>query len=164
MLRGIYESDDGKKKTMRTRKRGKRGNSEGSIYPMKDGRWRAAVSTGKDASGKPQRKVFTAGTRHEVAEALKTALSDQQRGININPGKQTVGEFLSSWSNDVVKPSVRPKTHRTYSDFVKNHLAPVSGSGIGSFQLAKLRPQDIRAFLNEKLTAPQPSRRKSKTN
>ena len=37
----------------------KRGNAEGSIYHMQDGRWRAAVTTGKDADGKPKRKVFT---------------------------------------------------------------------------------------------------------
>jgi hypothetical protein len=67
----------------------KRGNSEGSIYKMQDGRWRAAVTTGKDANGKPKRKTFTAATRHEVAEQMTDALRDQQRGININPGKQT---------------------------------------------------------------------------
>jgi hypothetical protein len=53
----------------------KRGNSEGSIYQMKDGRWRAAVSIGKDGNGRPKRKVFTASTRHEVADELKTALA-----------------------------------------------------------------------------------------
>ena len=65
--------------------RRKRGNSEGSIYKMQDGRWRAAVTTGKDAAGKPKRKVFTAATRHEVAEQLTAALRDRQRGINIDP-------------------------------------------------------------------------------
>jgi hypothetical protein len=35
----------------------KRGNSEGSIYKMQDGRWRAAVTTSKDANGKPKRKA-----------------------------------------------------------------------------------------------------------
>lgn len=37
---------------------------------MQDGRWRAAVTTGKDAAGKPKRRVFTAATPHEVAEEL----------------------------------------------------------------------------------------------
>src|SRR6516165_9322143 len=41
----------------------KRGNSEGSIYRMKDGRWRAAVMIGKKPDGKPIRKIFTAHTR-----------------------------------------------------------------------------------------------------
>jgi len=50
--------------------KGKRGNPEGSIYKMQDGCWRAAVTTGKDVTGKPKRKVFTASIRHEVAEEL----------------------------------------------------------------------------------------------
>jgi integrase len=134
----------------------KRGNAEGSVYKMQDGRWRAAVSAGKGADGRPKRKVFTAATRHEVADEMTKALRDQQRGININPEKQTVGQFLQNWLKDVVRPSVRPKTYRTYSDFVKLHLAP----GLGSIQLAKLSPQHVRAFLNEKLATPQPSRKK----
>src|ERR1035437_8617091 len=97
----------------------KRGNSEGSIYHMTDGRWRAAVSAGKASNGNPKRKTFTAATRHEVADEMTKALRDQQRGINIAPGKQTVGQFLQNWLKDVVRPSVRPKTYRTYSDFVK---------------------------------------------
>jgi hypothetical protein len=40
----------------------KRGNNEGSIYHMKDGRWRAAINTGRDSEGKPMRKIFTAAT------------------------------------------------------------------------------------------------------
>src|ERR1039458_5348147 len=140
----------------RKERKRKRGNSEGSIYHMKDGRWRAAVTTGKDTNGKPKRKVFTASTRHEVADEMTKALRDQQQGVNINPGKLTVGQFLSSWLLDVVKPSVRPKTHRTYADFVKLHLAPA----LGSIQLAKLTPQHVRTFLNEKLATPQTSRKK----
>jgi integrase len=61
-----------------------------------------------------------------------------------------------AWLKDVVKPGVRPKTHRTYADFVKLHLAPA----LGSIQLAKLTPQHVRTFLNEKLATPQTSRKK----
>jgi integrase len=129
---------------------------------MKDGRWRAAVMVGwkigPDGKRIPERRVFTAATRHEVAEELTAALRDRDRGINIKPGKQTVGEFLRLWLKDVVKPSVKPKTYRTYSDFVKLHLGP----GLGSIQLASLSPQHVRAFQNDKLTTPQPSRRKVK--
>jgi hypothetical protein len=134
----------------------KRGNAEGSIYKMQDGRWRAAVSVAAGADGKPRRKVFTAATRHEAAAQMTAALRDWQRGINIKPGKESVGQFLTAWLKDVVKPSVRPKTHRTYADFVKLHLAP----GLGSVPLAKLSPLHVRAFLNDKLTTPQPSRKK----
>jgi integrase len=114
---------------------------------MKDGRWRAAVTTGRGANGKPKRKVFTAATRHEVADELTKALRDQQRGIPIVSEKQTVARFLAHWLEQVVKSRVRPKTHRTYSDLVKNHITPA----IGEVPLGKLSPPKIREFLNSKL-------------
>jgi hypothetical protein len=39
----------------------RRGNSEGSIYHMQDGRWRGAVSIGKDANGKPINEIIDEG-------------------------------------------------------------------------------------------------------
>lgn len=116
----------------------KRGNSEASIYKMSDGRWRAAVSAGKDATGKPKRKVFTAATRHEVADELKKAVRDQQRGININPEKQTVGEFLSRWI-ETVKRDVSPATYVSYEATVRLHLTPA----LGKIALAKLGAHHI---------------------
>src|SRR5690349_14308711 len=129
--------------------RRKRGNAEGSIYHMKDGRWRAAVTIGRKPDGKLLRKVFTATTRHAVQDALTDALKDIKLGIPITNEKQTVGTFLAHWLDQIVKPTVRPKTHRTYSDLVKGHLTP----GLGAVQLGKLSPQKIREFLNEQLAA-----------
>lgn len=125
----------------------KRGNNEGSIYRMKDGRWRAAVTAGKRADGKPLRKIFTAATRHEVSDELTDALKDLKMGIPIVSDKQTVAKFLEHWLEQVVKPRVRPKTLRTYSDLVKKHITP----GLGNELLGKLSPQKIREFLNLKL-------------
>jgi len=140
----------------RPEKKRRRGNSEGTVYRMKDGRWRAAVTVGKYANGNPRRTVFTAATRHEVADQLKDALRDQRRGIPIVSEKQTVARFLAHWLEQVVKSTVRPKTFRTYSDLVKNHLAPGLGDippGLGDIPLGKLSPQKVREFLNAKLAA-----------
>jgi len=134
---------------MSKRKQHKRGNSEGSIYLMKDGRWRAAISTGKSADGKPKRTVFTAATRHEVKDELTKALRDQQLGIPIVSEKQTVAKFLDHWLEQVVRPKARPKTLRTYSDLVKHHIAP----GLGEIPLGKLSPQSVRELLNARLAA-----------
>jgi integrase len=152
----------------------KRGNAEGSIYKMADGRWRGAITTGwklnADGNKIPKRKTVTKATRHEVADEVKKLLRDQQQGITIDPQKSTVGDFLKSWLKDVVKPSVRPKTLRTYGDFIKLHLAPQSQDGVwisepflGSLQLSRLGPQHVRALLNERLTTLQPSRRTVKS-
>ena len=45
-----------------------------------------------------------------------------------------------------------------YDDLVRLHIAPV----LGKKPLAKLTPAHVRAFLNDKLTTPQPSRKKPK--
>src|SRR5260370_39877474 len=92
----------------------KRGNSEGSIYKMKDGRWRAALTIGRDDSGNPKRKVFTARTRHEVQTQLATGLRELQLGLLAPPSKQSVGQFLTWWLSEVVRSSARPKTMKFY--------------------------------------------------
>jgi hypothetical protein len=61
-------------------------------------------------NGKRWRKVYEAATRSEVQDKLAKGIHNQQRGINIPPERQTVGQFLDSWLVDVVKPAVKPKT------------------------------------------------------
>lgn len=131
----------------------KRGNSEGSIYHMSDGRWRAAVMIGwklaPDGKRIPLRKTFTAATRHEVSDLLTDALKNRKDGIPLVNEKQNVSKFLTHWLEQVAKPRVRPKTYRTYSDLVKLHIAPA----IGDIPVGKLSPQNVREFLNAKLAA-----------
>lgn len=71
----------------------KRGQGEGSIYKMSDGRWRAAVMVGwkigPEGKRIPDRRVFTAATRHAVAEELTKALRERDRGVPIKLEKQT---------------------------------------------------------------------------
>jgi integrase len=124
----------------------KRGNAEGSIYRMKDGRWRAAVTGGKGADGKLKRKVFTAATRHEVADALTRALRDQQQRVNIAPDRVTVQAHMQRWLTDMVKPSCSFKTYTTYRDLAEDHIIPVFGPRL----LAKVTTPEIQRFLNEK--------------
>ena len=92
----------------------KRGNSEGSIYRMQDGRWRAAVMIGwkvaPDGKRTQERRVFTGATRHEVANQLTDALKDLKLGLLVAPRKQTLGQFLTWWLDEVVKSATRPKT------------------------------------------------------
>jgi integrase len=130
----------------------KRGNSEGSIYKMSDGRWRAAVTTGwtLNPAGKkiPKRLVITKPTRHEVADEMKKALRDQQRGININPEKQTVAQFLQSWLK-TIKSDVAPSTFVSYENTVRLHLIPA----IGDVYLAKLGVPHVQRLKEEAITA-----------
>lgn len=147
----------------------KRGNGEGSIYQMADGRWRGAVSVGwkNNEQGETiwKRKVVTARTRYDVQESMKQILRDQQRGLPISVDRQTVGQFLNEWLEDTARTSVRPKTYRSYEQMLRNHLVKGipqaewkkkgldSVAGLGSVQLSKLTLQVVQKFLNAKLAA-----------
>ena len=67
---------------------------------MKDGRVRAAISIGwkRTENGKVvwHRRVFTGKTRRAVSEQMTCELRDQQRGINIDPTRLTVGEIFGN--------------------------------------------------------------------
>jgi integrase len=126
----------------------RRRKGEGSIYQRaSDGLWVGAITVGIDEQGKPRRKPVYGKTPQEVQAKMIPVLHDRQRGIPIQTKRLNVETFLQNWLTDAVEPSVRPKTLRTYSDLVKNHLAP----GLGRKQLAKLSPQDVQKFLRDKL-------------
>lgn len=126
----------------------KRGQNEGSIYKRKDGRWAGAVSLGY-VGGKLKRKVMYAATRAEVQRRLTGILRDQQSGIPIIGERQTLADFLERWLCDVVAPSVRPRTLTSYAQLVRLHLTPA----LGRVPLAKLTPQHVQKFMNDKLAA-----------
>src|SRR5262249_45858738 len=131
----------------------KRGNSEGSIYKMSDGRWRAAVTTGY-RNGKLVRKVYTAGTRGDVQDKLTHALRDQQLGLPIVGERETVGRFLNHWLDHVAANKVRPSTLESYRWITEKHLIPCLGRSCLSGCFSK--PQDVAVSHN---TCCQPSRR-----
>jgi integrase len=130
----------------------KRGNAEGSIYKLQDGRWRAAVMVGwkiaPDGQRVPDRKIFTAPTRHEVAGELGDALKARRSGINIKPEKQTVAGFLNDWL-EAIKHDVSPATFVSYEATCRLHLMPT----LGKIELAKLSARDIQRLKAEKIEA-----------
>jgi hypothetical protein len=124
----------------------KRGRNEGSIFQRADGRWCAAVDLGWE-SGKRRRKYIYAETRQEVAEALTKVLRDQQQGLPVATERQSVGEFLSRWLAESVRPSVRPLTFDIYEQHVSLYLSPA----LGRTKLSKLTASDVQRFLNRQL-------------
>jgi integrase len=121
----------------------KRGNSEGSIYQRKDGRWVGSVNLGF-VNGKRRRKDFYGDTRREVQAQLTKALADVQNGLPIVQETQTVRQYLERWLADVVARKTRPKTHQSYEEVVRLYIAPF----VGELKLVKLNTQQVRAMLN----------------
>lgn len=84
------------KKVQFTRK----ANGEGSVYQMKDGRFGAAVSLGKDSSGKRLRYVETGKTEQDVIDKMKLWLAKNgymsQQTVVIN-GMSPLKDFIEDY-------------------------------------------------------------------
>jgi integrase len=127
----------------------RRGHGEGSIYQRNsDGRWIGAINLGY-VNGKRDRTIVYGKTRKEVAEKLKVLLRDQQQGLVVRSETQSVAQYLDGWLRDVVKPSVKPMTFKSYVEVVQMHLKPA----LGRHRLSKLTPQHVQEMMNAKLEA-----------
>jgi integrase len=122
----------------------RRGAGEGSIYQRADGSWCAMVDLGM-VNGKRKRKFVYGSTRKEVAEKLKQLLNQQQQGVNIDPERLTVGEFLDRWLEQVIKSHRRPRTYSSYADTVRLYLKP----RVGYHQLSKLTAVHVQTMIND---------------
>ena len=60
-----------------------------------------------------------------------------------------MGGFLNQWLEEVAKPSVRARTFSSYSQMIRDLVAPE----LGSIRLAKLIPSDVQRLMSRKLEA-----------
>ena len=127
---------------------GRRGNNEGSVYKRKDGRWCAAVTTGYDPdTGEPDRAYFYGKTKTGVVKQLDEAKAKIKAGIYVKPTKQTVGEWLDTWLETYVAPSVRPKTWEGHEYRIRVHLH----SALGQIELRSLQTSQVQRMMNDKI-------------
>lgn len=124
------------------RRTGRRGNQEGSITQLSDGRWQARVML---ENGK--RKAFYGKTRAEVQVKLTAALRDRDRGLPVGLGeRQTVATYLTVWL-ETIKPTVRHRTWKGYAELMNRHVVPM----LGKVSLAKLTAQQVQHLYSAKL-------------
>lgn len=113
---------------MIARKRtGRRGNGEGSIYQLPDGRWRGSIFLGY-RDGKPHRKYVIRRTRTAVATDLRRLLEAHREGQLVTTGTMTVGEWLATYLEQVARPKVRPRTLDRYRSDIDRHIVPQSAA------------------------------------
>jgi integrase len=127
----------------------KRGNGEGSIYPVKDKRGRVIGYRGSywvhTAAG-PKRRYLSGKERKDVADKLAKALANRADGLVFDAGTLTVGEYLDRWLRDV-RDTVRQSTYEGYEYAIRPHIRPA----LGRIRLKDLSPAHARWFYRERL-------------
>ena len=118
-----------------------RANSEGSIYPYRNGF--AAYVWVTTPAGRRQRKYVYGKTRPEVhARWLKLSQAAARGPVAMQV--PTVGQFLLRWLEETVAPNLAPLTYATYEGHVRNYLVP----GLGDRRIDRLRVADVQRWLN----------------
>jgi integrase len=127
----------------------KRGNGEGSIYPVKDKQGRVVGYRGSywvyTADG-PKRRYLSGKERKVVAAELAKALANRADGLVFDAGALTVGAYLDRWLEDV-RNTVRQSTFEGYEYAIRPHIKPA----LGRIKLKDLSPAHVRWFYRERL-------------
>ena len=137
----------------------KRANGEGNIRKRKDGRWEGRYTAGHDpVTGKQIFKNVLGKTQNEVKRKLKKALVEAGQVDFTKSGRYTVGTWMDTWFENVVRIKVRPSSHQTYKGYIDNHIKP----NIGKIPLEKLTTMDLQKFYRKLLTKGRVERIESK--
>lgn len=113
--------------------------------------WELTVDLGKDpATGRRRRRFINVrGSKRDAERTLAEAVHERDTGVDINPGKLTVGHYLRRWLGDYATHNVGPSTLERYRSIIEHHLIPA----LGGLRLRDLRPAHIQAAYSRGLAA-----------
>ena len=127
--------------------RHKRGNGEGSVWQLEDGRWRGAVHNAG------VRRYVRGRTRREVVERLDALRQAESMGSTVGPARLTVGAVMDEWLAGR-RLSVAPSTLISYTSIVETWLRP----RLGAERIRTLGPGAIERVLVEVAATRSPRR------
>jgi integrase len=129
----------------RAKPKAKRGNSEGSIYQVQDGTWRAAIPIGRDPNtGKIKRKYLRASTRQEAHQRLTEAQGHVISRTMVEPGSMTVAAWLDLYWREYCWPNKAPMKADHDEKVFRLHGKPK----LGHLRLQQIRREHIQRWYN----------------
>jgi integrase len=112
---------------------------KGHLKERSPNHWAIVIDTQDPATGKRKRKWHSfRGTKREAQVERARLVTQCSAGDYIEPGKETVEQFLARWL-DYKKSRLSALSHERYSYIVRRNIVP----SIGNLPLAKLQPVTI---------------------
>src|SRR5579872_2762213 len=119
------------------KRKGRRPRGDGAVFWCESKNcwvWKAIV--GHKPNGSPRYKEGRARTQ---ALAIQKKAKAEKGQLQPHEDKETVGEHLDHWLNNIAKPNTRPGTCARYEVVVRKHLKP----NIGGVPLRKLTVSQV---------------------
>ena len=120
----------------------KRGNGEGSLYPVPGG-WRGYIWCTRP-DGARYRSYRQRKTWDEARKALDKLREEARRGP-VASDVPKLHAFIAYWLKDIIEPNRAPKTYEQYESSSRLHIIPY----LGEKRLDKIQVKDIRTWLNK---------------
>jgi len=133
----------------RKRKLAKRGQNDGSIYQLADGRWCAIVPARYSPNGKRHILYGSARKGTNTREAVQSKLYQylgRGPGPTLRPDQHTVATYLAYWLAKVTadrQRDLRAKTIESYRYTIDKLIVP----HIGGMKLQALEPDNVRFMM-----------------
>lgn len=122
----------------------RRTKGEGTIYYSKNvDRWIAQITLPNG-----QRKSRNSKYQKVVREWLVDQQKSAKDGLYVTNDKIKLGNFLDRYTEDVARHNLRPRSFESHSGYIRNHIKPE----LGNIRLNQLRPNQVQAFYNKKLS------------
>lgn len=128
----------------------RRGRGDGCIRQRKNGSWEGLLRYWDPITGLHERLSVYGATRPDIIEKLDEARRRLRANSSPRDDRSTLAYFLELWLEDVVKPTKREWTYRSYKSIVDNHL---SSSRLASMPLRQIREVQIQHVLIAKSKA-----------
>ncbi|MCX0360382.1 site-specific integrase [Clostridium perfringens] len=133
---------------METTKKGKpksKGNGQGTIYKMSNGKFRGQLTIGYNENGTPKRKSFIGKTKKEVSDKMKAFYVDNNRGLLPTDDKITLSQWFYTWLFTYRIHDLKPSSFERYEGLYRNYI---ESSSLGKIKLMDLRTHHIQAYYN----------------
>ena len=128
-----------------------RSPGEGSVYEVREGHWRGALSW-TDSEGLRHRRAVSAHTSADARDKLDELRRELKLGTLTPAGKGAkLGEYLADWI-EREKTHIRPSTWRGRETHVRCYLIPA----LGRRPLSRLTPAEVERALANFTTAGRP--------
>lgn len=111
---------------------------------QKDGRYRAKITVGKDATGKPIVKYVSGKTKRELEENKAELRRVYREGIEDVSKSVVFGVYAREWLRVYKLPGLSKSSQELYECALEKHLIPA----FGDRQLRAMRPAELQDFLN----------------
>ena len=120
----------------------------GQVIARGDRTWLVRVFLGRGADGKRRYHNHTVhGTKKDAQAYLNAVLRDRDLGTFVEPGKDTLDEYLDRWLADAAKPRVREHAFRDYTALLARYVRPA----LGDRRLCDLTPLDVQGLYSAML-------------